>query len=157
MSLELPVCSRRRARRARRVIASTAGGLVLVVVLAFILPAALGLTRHTVTDDAMSGTVERGSVVFTESLPLADLEVGDVIAYRPPSTSGELITRRVADIDRGLIWTSSDSTGAIDPWTISADGSTQRRAVVDIPYVGHAYDALIAGASSLWRTVERIR
>ena len=37
------------------------------------------------TDDAMSGTMGRGSAVFTKPLPVADLEIGDVITYPVPT------------------------------------------------------------------------
>lgn len=155
MSLELTVCSR---RRSRRWIFNVAGGLLALLVLAFVLPPAFGLSRCTVSDDAMSGTMERGSAVFSKSLPVADLEIGDVITYPSPSTSGpELVTRRIAGIEAGVIWTRSDSTGALDPWTLTPEQSTQARAVADVPYVGYAYDAVSGSARVLWRSVSELR
>ncbi len=155
MTLELTVCSRRRFRRTRRWTFNATGGLIVLLVLAFVLPPAFGLSRYTVTDDAMSGTVERGSAVFARSLPVADLRVGDVITYPHPSTSGELITRRIADIEGGVIWTRSDSS-AIDPRPLTPDQSTRARAVFDVPLAGYAYDALSGGARLVWATVSEI-
>jgi signal peptidase len=152
-SLELTVRSR---RRSRRWMLNAAGGVLAFLVLAFVLPPAFGLSHHTVTDDAMSGTMGRGSVVFAKSLPVADLEIGDVIIYRHPK-SGELITRRIAAIDAGMTWTRSDSTGALDPWTLTLDQATQARAVADIPYAGYAYDAVASGARLLRWTVSWLR
>jgi signal peptidase I len=149
-SVELAVCSRRRPHRARRWALRSVVGLGAFLALANLLPLAFGLTRYTVTDDAMSGTIDRGSLVFAKSLPVVDLEVGDVITYAHPATSGELVTRRIADIDGGVIWTRSDRTGAIDPWTLSIDRATQQRAVADIPYAGYVYDAVANGARELW-------
>lgn len=64
----------------------------------------------------MGGSINRGSVVFTRPLLVADLEIGDVVTYPDPTASqGTLITRRIVDIRAGEIWTSSDRTGAIDP------------------------------------------
>jgi len=134
-----------------------AGGVLAFLVLAVVLPPAFGLSHHTVTDDAMSGTLERGSVVFVKPLPVADLEIGDVITYPHPARSGELITRRIAFIEAGVIWTSSDSTGALDPWHLTLDRATQARAVADVPYAGYAYDALASGHRLLRRTVSRLR
>ena len=153
MSLELPVCSRRRSRRARRWATSIAGGLGALAMVAFVVPAAFGLSRYTVTDDAMGGTMHRGAAVFAKSLPVADLEIGDVITYPSPGPGGVLVTRRIADIRAGVIWTRSDSTGVVDPWTVTLERSTQARAVVSIPYAGYAYDAIDGGARRLWRTV----
>lgn len=153
-SLELTVCPR---RRSRRWLLHAASGVLAFLVLAFALPPAFGLSPYTVTDDAMSGTMGRGSVVFAESLPVADLEIGDVVIYPHPGKSGELITRRIAAIEAGVIWTRSDSTGALDPWTLTLDQATQARAVASIPYAGYAYDALASGSRLLRRTVSWLR
>ncbi|UUZ60140.1 hypothetical protein [Nocardioides sp. B-3] len=137
------VCSRRRSLRRRRWARRVVAGLGAFTAPAFVLPPAVGLSRHTVTDDAMSGTMERGSVVFAKSQPVGDLEVGDIITYRVPTDPRQdLVTRRIVDIRSGLIWTSRDSTGEIDPWTLSFDQQTRDRAVVDIPYAGYVYDAV---------------
>ena len=157
-SMQLEVCSRRRSRLRRRWAGRVGSGLVAFLALAFVLPPAFGLSRHTVTDDAMSGTMERGSVVFAKSQPVGDLEVGDIITYRVPVDSGAgLVTRRIFDIQSGLIWTSRDSTGEVDPWTLSFDQLTQERAVVDIPYAGYVYDTLSRGARKLWSKVSELR
>lgn len=94
--------------------------------------------------------MKRGSVVFTKPRLVADLEIGDVITYPLPSGSkSTLITRRIVDIKAGEIWTSSDRTGAVDPWTIRPGEPSQARAVVDLPYAGYAYDALTNGTERL--------
>lgn len=149
-SLELLVTPRRRLRRARRWVVRGCAGVLMVLLLAFVVPAAFGLSHCTVSDDAMSGTMGRGSVVFTRPLLTADLEIGDVITYPRPSGSGStMITRRVVDIQAGEIWTSRDRDGAIDPWTISPGQVTQARAVADLPYAGYVYDAVSRGAEGL--------
>lgn len=156
--LQLEVCSRRRSRLVRRWALRVVGGLVAFLAVAFVLPPAFGLSRHTITDDAMSGTMERGSAVFAKSQPVGDLEIGDVISYRVPSDTGEeLVTRRIFDIKQGVIWTSRDSTGEIDPWTLSSSQLTQERAVVDIPYAGYVYDAVSRGPRKLWSKVSEFR
>ncbi len=155
MALELAVRSRRRGRRARRWGRRAIVGTLVLVVLAFALPSALGLARYTVPDDAMSGTLERGSVVFTESRPVPDLEIGDIITYAHPSQDGrgEPITRRIARIQDGLIWTRSDRTGEVDPWTITLEEAARARAVLDDPYPRYVYRELADGSGLLWRTM----
>lgn len=156
-TLELSVRSRRRTQRARRWILNTATGLLAFLVLAFVLPPAFGLSRYTVTDDAMSGTMERGSAVFAKPLSVVDLEVGDVITYPVPTSSGsELVTRRIADIEAGVIWTRGDNTGVLDPWTLTSDQSTQALAVMDVPYAGYVYDSLAGRARLLWGAVSQL-
>lgn len=158
MSLELPVRSRRRSRRVRRSIAHAVSSLLALVVVAFVLPPAFGLSRSTVTDDDMAGTIDRGSAVFAKPRPVADLKVGDVITYPVPSASGSrLVTRRIADIEAGVIWTRGDSTGAPDPRTLTAEQSTEARAaVMHVPYAGYAYDALVGGSQRLWRSFSEL-
>lgn len=122
--------------------------------LAFVLPPAFGLSRHTITDDSMSGTIERGSVVFAKSRPVSDLEIGDIIIYRHPSAD-DIVTRRIHDIGSGLIFTRRDSTGEIDPWTLSFDQMTQEQAVVDIPFAGYVYDAVSRPVTRVWHLFGR--
>ena len=149
--LELTTHSRRRAARTRRRVVRSASFLLMLIALSFLLPAAAGLSFHTVTDDAMSGTMAKGSAVVVESVPVADLEVGDVITYpRASSTGGSsLVTRRVAQIDAGVLRTSSDGAGAVDPWTVALDESTQDVVVGHVPYAGYVVDVL-DGSVRFW-------
>jgi len=144
MMLELTTRSRRRAARTRRFIVRSASLLLMVIALTFVLPAAVGLSFHAVTDDAMSGTMGKGSAVILDSVPVADLEVGDVITYPITSRTGTtaLVTRRIAEIDGGVVRTSGDSAGVLDPWTVLLDRSTQDAVVAHVPYAGYVVDAL---------------
>ena len=109
-----------RPRVARRV-ASSIGTFALVAVslaaVAFVLPAGLGFQRYVITGGSMSGTYDKGSVVFERTVPAADLEVGDVITYQPPAASGvtTLVTHRVIGIKhdaqgRQVLRTQGDAT-----------------------------------------------
>ena len=73
----------------------------------------------------MSGTYDKGSLVLDEVVPVADLEVGDVITYMPP-TGDHLITHRIAWIGRGaggarIFRTKGDANPVADPWTFKLD------------------------------------
>lgn len=156
-SVELEVCSRRRSRLVRRWAVRIVGGLVAFLAIAVVLPPALGFSRHTVTDDAMSGTLERGSVVFARTQPVGDLEVGDIITFRPPTDGrDDVVTRRIVEIDSGLIRTGQDSTGEVDPWALSFEQLTRERAVLDIPYAGYVYDGLSRAARAVARRLPAI-
>ena len=118
--------------------------LVMVLALAFLLPAAFGLQRYVITGGSMEGTYDLGSVVFEESVPVADLQVGDVITYVPPADSGidTLVTHRIIKIDGTTFQTQGDANPDPDPWTFELTAATQSRVTSSLPYVGYLFIAL---------------
>src|SRR4051794_33550202 len=95
-------------RRGRgRLAAPPAGNVALAIGVALaaivFVPSVLGYGRYVVTGDSMSGTYDRGSLVFDRPVPTKSLRVGDVITYRPPPDAGPrgLVTHRIAWIGRG--------------------------------------------------------
>lgn len=124
--------------------------LCLALAAILLIPAALGFERYVIVSGSMSGTYDKGSIVFDETVPVEELKVGDVITYEPPagSFSQDLVTHRIA-------WIGTDASGArtfrtkgdanpgADPWTFSLDGSEQARVAFSVPYVGY----LLAGLS----------
>ena len=93
---------------------------------------------------SMEGTYDLGSVVFEESVPVADLQVGDVITYVPPADSGidTLVTHRIIEIDGTTFRTQGDANPDPDPWTFELTAATQARVTSSLPYVGHLFIAL---------------
>ena len=118
--------------------------LVMVLALAFLLPAAFGLQRYVITGGSLEGTYDLGSVVFEESVPVADLQVGDVITYVPPADSGidTLVTHRIIKIDGTTFQTQGDANPDPDPWTFELTAATQSRVTSSLPYVGYLFIAL---------------
>src|SRR5829696_3224805 len=100
-------------------VAGAAGTAVALLLGALLLgPAALGLERYVITGDSMSGTYDRGSIVFERVVPVADLRVGDVITYTPPHAASpdERVTHRIVDIsvapgDKRAFTTKGDANG----------------------------------------------
>ncbi|MDP3968920.1 MAG: signal peptidase I [Nocardioides sp.] len=129
-------------------VANVATNLMIVVVMAvalmLIVPALMGLQRYVITSGSMTGTYDIGSVVFSEEVPVAELEVGDVITYVPPAESGidHLVTHRIVSIEDGEFRTQGDASAQVDPWTFQLDAATQPRAVASVPYVGYLFIAL---------------
>ena len=117
---------------------------------AALLPAALGLQRYVITSGSMTGTYDRGSLVFDKAVPSRELKVGDVITYAPPSGSfqpGELVTHRIIwkgrDVKGKLGFrTKGDANPVADPWRFTLDRPTQARVVFSVPYLGYAFAAL---------------
>jgi signal peptidase len=137
------------AARFLRTVASwalPAAGLGLAAMM--IVPAAVGLQRYVITGDSMSGTYDRGSILYSQEVPVDELEVGDVITYEPPRSEGidGLVTHRIVSIDnlrRGLVFrTKGDANAKADPWRFDLEGPTQARAEFDMPFVGYAFAAL---------------
>lgn len=124
----------------------------IVAALMFV-PGLLGYDRYVITGGSMSGTFERGSLVFERQVPVADLNVGDVITYLPPAESGisELVTHRVLsitpnpDVSGGLVFkTKGDANASADPWTFTLADTVQPRVMGWIPLVGWIFIALSA-------------
>jgi signal peptidase len=141
------------AVRAARRVTGAVGTLALVVVslaaVAFVLPSALGFQRYVITGGSMTGTYDKGSVVFEREVPAADLEVGDVITYQPPAASGvtTLVTHRVIAIThdeqgRRVLRTQGDANPDPDPWRFSLTSEQQPVVAFSVPYVGNALIAL---------------
>lgn len=123
-------------------VVATLIGLVLLV------PGLLGFDRYVVTGASMSGTIERGSVVFTREVPVTALAVGDVITYLPPPDSGidHLVTHRISAVeltDAGQVFrTKGDANESVDPWLFSLDAAGQARVEFAAPALGFVFIAL---------------
>jgi len=133
-----------RAVCALPVAAGVALGLLLLVT------ALLGWQRYVIVSGSMTGAYDRGSIVYDEEVPVADLEVGDVITYQPPpgTISQDLVTHRIAWIgtdEQGarVFRTKGDANPDVDPWTFSLDQPEQARVAFSVPYIGY----LLAGLS----------
>lgn len=134
---------------------TAAVSLAAVVCLALgavtLVPAALGLDHYVIVSGSMTGTYDRGSVVFDEQVPVGALQRGDVITYNPPGmTAAEhgtgLITHRIFAIHRNhgreVLRTKGDANQAPDPWTFTLDQPRQAKVVGHVPYIGFALAAL---------------
>jgi len=134
-----------RSRGAR--IGAIAGSVLLLAVMllsvAYVVPSMLGYQRYIITGGSMTGTYDKGSVVFEKVVPTSDLRVGDVITYLPPASSGvtNLVTHRLvrahAGADGATVYrTKGDFNPAKDPWTFTLDHAEQPVVRFHVPYVG---------------------
>ena len=135
--------------RAARIVASAFCVACLALAGLMILPWLFGYHRYVITGGSMTGTYDRGSVVFADVVPVSDLRVGDVITYTPPPGSGPdgLVTHRIVSISRDqfgrpLFRTKGDANEAADPWTFTLDEPTQARAGSHVPYAAYVLSAL---------------
>lgn len=125
-------------------------GVFAPVTLLALVPTMLGLQRYVVTNDSMSGALDRGSVVFERRVPVSDLRVGDVITYPRPTTDGpdDLVTHRIEWIAGDRLQTRGDAERGPDPWLVPLDQPTMSRVVLSIPYVGYPF--VVPIGRSVW-------
>ncbi len=114
-----------------------------------LVPAALGMERYVITSGSMTGSYDRGSIVYADEVPVAELEVGDAITYVPPPDTGKpgRLTHRIVTIERSgggppILRTKGDANRGADPWKFVLDRPTQARVAFHVPYVGFAFAAL---------------
>jgi len=114
-----------------------------------LLPGLFGYQRYVIPSVSMTGTYDRGSIVFDDVVPVSDLRVGDAITYTPPPGSGPTgrITHRIVWIGsdqfgRPALRTQGDANESADPWTFTLDGQSQARVAFHVPYVGYVLSAL---------------
>jgi signal peptidase len=122
-----------------------------------LLPSVFGWQRYAIVSGSMTGTYDRGSLVFDEVVPVADLKVGDVITYLPPRGAGpdHLITHRIASIGRGeqggrVYRTKGDANPVADPWTFTLSRPTQARVRAGVPYAGYVLMGLARKDVRTW-------
>ena len=121
------------------VMAAAIVGLALTVHL-------MGISMYVITGGSMTGAIPRGSVAFDRNVPVASLQVGDVITFRPPGDLSN-VTHRIIEVQQDsagnpVFRTKGDANEAIDPWLFTLDKSVQAKFSFHIPYVGYALAAL---------------
>ena len=121
---------------AAMIVVTTAGA-------AWLVPTLLGYSRYVITSGSMTGTYDKGSIVFEKNVPVADLTVGDVITYMPPASSGvdHLVTHRIYRIQPAqgggsLFTTKGDHNPAPDPWHFQLTAKRQGVVQFGVPYAG---------------------
>lgn len=135
----MEIRTRQHSRRWRRVSARLS---LTAVVFAIVLlaPAALGLSQHAVDDEAMAGSVSRGSLVFERPVrEIDELQVGDVITFPAPGIPGVegKVTRRVVAIEGNRVRTRGDALPGADPWTLRTRTAEPSRMVFSVPFAGY--------------------
>jgi signal peptidase len=136
-----------------RVLRQAAMNLVFVAIAAvaglMLVPAALGYHRYVILTGSMTGTYDRGSVVFDKEIPTAKLRVGDPITYAPPPgvSSHDLVTHRIFKITANktgvrVYQTKGDFNKDADSWKFMLPKATQDRVQFHVPIVGFLFELL---------------
>src|SRR5437763_8440391 len=97
MSVQTPDTNQPRQRRFRGVLSTLLLAAVFAMCALILVPSLLGFQRYVITGGSMTGTIDRGSLVFDKAVPVSQLRVGDVITYTPPASSSPTgrVTHRI--------------------------------------------------------------
>jgi signal peptidase len=122
--------------------------LTLVAIAVTFVPGLLGYQRYVLVGSSMEPTIHRGSLVFDEVVPVAQLRKGDVITYVPPGRT-QPVTHRVISVKhpqklhgRPLFRTQGDNVADPDMRAFTLDQPTQARYSFAVPYLGWVFVAL---------------
>jgi signal peptidase len=103
-------------------------------------PRVLPFQTFFVRSGSMRPALPVGSLAFYTPIESRDLHVGDVIVFRRPDGTRELVTHRIVRIETGSAGkqfvTKGDANGVPDPWRIPASGGGWRYRF-SVPYVGY--------------------
>jgi signal peptidase I len=130
----------------RRVLGIAICAVALVLALAVLVPALLGFQRYVITSGSMTGTYDRGSLVFDRVVSTSSLKAGDVITFRPPGQAG-LVTHRIVSLrvvgGQRVFTTKGDANRTADVWgPLTLHDARQARVAFHVPYVGYGIAAL---------------
>jgi signal peptidase I len=137
---------RRILRRLGRIGLNLVFAAMMATVAIMLVPAALGFHRYVILTGSMTGTYDRGSIVYDHPVAVSELKVGDPITYAPPPgfTHQQRETHRIYAIGRGadgqrVFRTKGDANKSPDVWNFLLPQRTQDRVVFHVPYLGYAF------------------
>jgi signal peptidase I len=130
---------------AHRVLSAALSLLVLLIAAGFVIAAIAVSSGHWKADPVVSGsmepTIDTGSVVLTQRVPVDDLAVGDIVMFQRPDGVDEQVVHRIAELepseDGPIIRTKGDANASVDPWQVRPQEETALVARGSVPYVGY--------------------
>lgn len=121
------------------------GGYTLLIVVMLmtlsigILPSLLGCRFEAIRSGSMSPAIDTGSLAVTLPVNPYSIDIGDVIAYHPPSNPDTVVIHRVAGIDNGSplsFRTKGDANNSFDSYLLPAE-SVVGQVKYNIPWIGY--------------------
>lgn len=116
-------------------------GAMVIAIGALFLPTSLGFKRYVITGGSMTGTISKGSVIYSRLVPTGDLKPGDILTFVPPGFA-DPVTHRITSISRDahghlVFATKGDFNPSEDPWRLRLVDPEQARYSFHIPYLGY--------------------
>jgi signal peptidase len=136
----------RRARQVGGVVLAAAVGLVTLLVLALAAgPRLLPYRTYTIEGRSMQPTLALGTEIVLLPARADQLRVGDIVTFRRPGATDEVVTHRIVAIEnsrgRRSFVTKGDANTLPDAWRVPASGAGWRY-VFQIPYAGYLVELL---------------
>jgi signal peptidase len=136
----------RAAHRLGRVTLNLVFAAMIACVAVMLIPPLLGFQRYIIMTGSMTGTYNRGSIVYDRAVPTSQLKVGDPITYSPPPgyTSQARVSHRIYSIHRGpdgerVFKTKGDANQHPDVWSFTLNKPTQDKVIFHIPEIGYLF------------------
>ena len=148
------------ARRTATIVASV---LLLAFVVGAAVFAATGGHWFVVRTPSMGTAAPVGTLVLTRPTTVADLHVGDVVAFHPTDAQQLTYTHRIVAIHGDSVTTRGDINGSADPWR-TTDRDLIGKAVTILPGIGYLARALplllvggllVVGITRWWLRADR--
>lgn len=125
-------------RRAAAIVASTLAVAFLAAAAVF---AATGGHWFVIRTPSMGTAAPVGTLVLTRPTTVADLHVGDVVAFHPTDAPALTYTHRIVAVSGGAVTTRGDINGSDDPWR-TTDAQLVGKVTVILPGLGFLARAL---------------
>ena len=148
------------ARRTAAVASSVLAATFIVTALVF---AGTGGHWFVVRTPSMGTAAPVGTLVLTRPTTVADLHVGDVVAFHPTDAQQLTYTHRIVAIHGDSVTTRGDINGSADPWR-TTDRDLIGKAVTILPGIGYLARALplllvggllVVGITRWWLRADR--
>ncbi len=130
------------AGRLARLLVIIATLALLGALLAAALPRLWGYQSYVIYGSSMEPTIKVGSLILAKPVDVADLQVGDIIAFRSPGNE-VTVTHRIVGIrhedGQHYVKTKGDATNGADPTEVRLESGV-RRLAYKLPYLGYFID-----------------
>lgn len=130
------------AGRLARLLAALATLALLGALLAAALPRLWGYQSYVIYGSSMEPAIKVGSLILAKPVDVADLQVGDIIAFRSPGNE-VTVTHRIVGIreedGQHYFKTKGDASTSGDPMEVRLESGVQRLAY-KLPYLGYFID-----------------
>ena len=129
------------AGRLARLLVALATLALLGALLAAALPRLWGYQSYVIYGSSMEPTIKVGSLILAKPVDVADLQVGDIIAFRTPNEV--TVTHRIVGIreedGQHYFKTKGDATNGADTTEVRLESGVHRLAY-KLPYLGYFID-----------------
>lgn len=133
-------------------LAWAAGGFLLVLFGAAILPLAFGMHTYAVQSGSMTPTIRTGDLVISRPIHPDEAQIGDIVMFKDPGRSGELISHRVRAVHlhggRAYFVTRGDANTGFERWNVPQSGSIGE-IVYRLPKLGYVIGGVNSPAGKL--------